>query len=189
MTTNERVQKRIETIKDQAPIAALQGANHDGAVSDEFKARQELLLAALEAARPAWKALSSNLPIKTSRSGCEMHEVLRGTDRRGEISAVRVLPNVAMAAKEPTVLGGARGWTAYLDREPFNPGRCGCFDYDWQPLSLSVLLREVSLVDLVEGLAQAIEEQLTGGRLKSALQFEARAKRLRAVALLLGESR
>lgn len=189
--TNEQAKKRIETIKERAPIAALQEQSRKDAIADEFKARQELLAAALEAARPAWSFLSNNLPVLQTRQGCAEHGIARGTDRRGNLAAVMILPNVAARWTEPAIgvaQKGTPGWAFYLDREPFEPGRCGCFRFDWRPIPMDVLLTEVSLGDMVEGLAQAIEEQLAGRRLTKTLLFQARANRLRAVALLVGEA-
>jgi hypothetical protein len=180
--TNEQIKKRVEDIKDRAPIAALQEQSRKDAIADEFKARGELLKAALEASRPAWNLLANKLPVLQSRQGCREHGIPGGTDRRGDLVGVQILPNVAVAWQG---LGGP-GWAFYLDRDPFLPGRCGCYRFDWRPLSADVLLAEVSLSDLVEGLAQALEEQITGRRVLKTLHIQARANRLRAVALLAG---
>lgn len=185
MTTKD-TEKRIEYIREVAPLAAVQKEARDLVVQDEFRARQELLVAALAAAKPALTALETRLPLRTSRAGCAAHDLPRSYEKLGDVRGIRILPSVAVVHR-----AGAEGkteWEFMLDRDPFAPGRCGCFTYDWQRVPIDVLLREVSLSDLVEGLAQAIDEQLQGRHLKGALQFEARAKRLRAVAVLVGEN-
>lgn len=178
-------QQEIETvtaqIKERAPIAALNRAMYNQATGEEFQARLALLHRALEAARPAIREITDRLPILRSGPGCDPHGVPKGTNRLGEVFAVAVLPSVAVGLQ-----GDSWAWWIDVKGDVADCMDRNCWSYDWRPVPAGKVLEAVPLVLVVKGLLERIDEQLAGGRLKRARQFDVRAQRLRALATLLG---
>jgi hypothetical protein len=179
--SNQEIETMTQQIRERAPIAAAQRAAYNQATGEEFQARLALLHKALDAARPAIRELTGPLPILRSGPGCEVHGVPKGTNTRGNVQAVEVLPSVAVG-----LVGDSWAWWIDAKGDVVDCHDRNCWSFDWRPVTAGKVLEAVPLVLVVKGLLEKIDEQLSGVRLKRARQYDFKAQKLRALATLLG---
>ena len=177
---NDSIKDRIETIRERAPIVAEQQATYDESFAAEMVARRTLLDAVLEVAEPALEALSSKLKVSYSRVGCVIHGREVNHIVHGDLRGIQILPSIALVSE-------GEGWAWYMDRETGHTCEVmRCAVYAWERVEVEDVLGIVPLFEISDGIAQAIEEQLGGGKVRKSMTLDNRARKLRALATLVG---